>query len=147
MSGPHFEQLRTRLKGLGLGRVGMKKLKIRTREEWCENFAQGTIHPPKCKIRFFQMAITSSFQIQIAHRLKYWTPEFLRFKRDMVCIIWAPESAPKTCPTVAKWGAAATFPFSFAQSSSNGHNFFVSTPNRAPFEPMDSWLPKLWNEI
>ena len=27
MSGPHFEQLRTRLKGLGLGRVGMKKLK------------------------------------------------------------------------------------------------------------------------
>ena len=28
MSGPHFEQLRTRLKGLGLGRVGMKKLKI-----------------------------------------------------------------------------------------------------------------------
>ena len=27
MSGPHFEPLRTRLKGLGLGRVGMKKLK------------------------------------------------------------------------------------------------------------------------
>ena len=27
MSGPHFEQLRTRLKGLGLGKVGMKKLK------------------------------------------------------------------------------------------------------------------------
>ena len=27
MSGPHFEQLRTRLKGVGLGRVGMKKLK------------------------------------------------------------------------------------------------------------------------
>ena len=27
MSGPYFEQLRTRLKGLGLGRVGMKKLK------------------------------------------------------------------------------------------------------------------------
>ena len=27
MSGPHFEQLRTRLKGLGLGRVGMEKVK------------------------------------------------------------------------------------------------------------------------
>ena len=31
----------------------------------------------------------------------------------------------------------------FAWSSSNGHNFFVSTPNRAPFEALDSWLPKL----
>ena len=49
MSGPHFEQLRTRLKGLGLGRVGMKKLKnshkggvvrkFRTREGWCASFA------------------------------------------------------------------------------------------------------------
>ena len=51
MSGPHFEQLRTRLKGLGLGRVGMKKLKnfhkgrvmrkFRTRGVLCENFASG----------------------------------------------------------------------------------------------------------
>ena len=49
MSGPHFEQLRTRLKGLGLGRVGMKKLKnshkgrvvrkFRTREGGCVSFA------------------------------------------------------------------------------------------------------------
>ncbi|WKA10556.1 hypothetical protein VitviT2T_028121 [Vitis vinifera] len=27
-----------------------------------------------------QMTITSSFQIQIAHHLKHWTPEFLIFK-------------------------------------------------------------------
>ena len=90
MSGPHFEQLRTRLKGLGLGRVGMKKLKnshkggvVRVLCEFvlCENFAQGTIHPPKCGIGFFQMAITSLFQIQIAHRLKHWTSNSLIFKR------------------------------------------------------------------
>ena len=35
----------------------------------------------------------------------------------------------------------------FAQSSSNSHNFFVSTLNWAPFEVLDSWLPKLWNNI
>ena len=35
----------------------------------------------------------------------------------------------------------------FTQSSSNSHNFFVSTLNWAPFEVMDSWLPKIWNEI
>ena len=46
----------------------------------CENFAQGTIHPPKCKIGFFQTAITSSFQIQIAHRLNLWTLDFPRFE-------------------------------------------------------------------
>ena len=84
MSGPHFEQLRTRLKGLGLGRVGMKKLKNSHKggvvRVLCENFSQGTIHQPKCKIGFFQMAITSSFKIQIAHRLKHWTPNFLSFK-------------------------------------------------------------------
>ena len=41
----------------------------------------------------------------------------------------------------------ATFSFSFAQSSSNGQNFFVSTPNRPPFKDLDSWLPNIWNEI
>ena len=46
----------------------------------CEIFAQGTIHPCKCEIRFFQMAITSSFQIQIEHRLKLWTPDFPSFE-------------------------------------------------------------------
>ena len=28
----------------------------------------------------FQMAITSSFQLQFMHHLKRWTPDFLRFK-------------------------------------------------------------------
>ena len=27
-------------------------------------------------------------------------------KGDKVCIIWAPGSTPKTCPTVAKWGCS-----------------------------------------
>ena len=91
MSGPHFEQLRTRLKGLGLGRVGMEKLKnshkggvvrkFRTRGGVVRIFRTSTIHLPKCEVRFFQMAITSSFQIQIAHRLNHWTPDFLRFKK------------------------------------------------------------------
>ena len=35
----------------------------------------------------------------------------------------------------------------FAQSSSNGHNFSVSNPNQVTFEAVDSWLPKLSNEI
>ena len=59
-----------RLRGLGLGRVGMEKLKNSHKggccakilhkggccanftqgNVLCENFAQGTIHPPKCKI-------------------------------------------------------------------------------------------------
>ena len=32
------------------------------------------------KLDFFQMAITSSFQIQIEHRLKLWTPDFPSFE-------------------------------------------------------------------
>ena len=46
----------------------------------CEIFAQGTIHPCKCEIGFFQMAITSLFQIQIEYRLKLWTPDFPSFE-------------------------------------------------------------------
>ena len=34
--------------------------------------------------------------------------------------------------------SAAKFPFSFARLYSNGHNFFISNPNRVPFESMDS---------
>ena len=40
--------------------------------------------------------------------------------------------------TIRNGSSAAKFPLSFARSSSNGHNFFVSTPNRAPFEALDS---------
>ena len=34
--------------------------------------------------------------------------------------------------------SAAKFPLSFAHSSSNGYNFFISPPNRVPFEALDS---------
>ncbi|WKA04802.1 hypothetical protein VitviT2T_022807 [Vitis vinifera] len=34
-------------------------------------------------------------------------------------------------------GLAAKFPLNFARLSSNGHNFFVSTPIHAPFEVLD----------
>nr|CAN72228.1 hypothetical protein VITISV_013433 [Vitis vinifera] len=36
--------------------------------------------------------------------------------------------------TLRNGGAAAKFPLNFACLSSNGHNFFVSTPNYVPFE-------------
>ena len=39
-----------RLRGLGLGRVGMEKLKNSHKGMCCANFAQDTIHPPKCEI-------------------------------------------------------------------------------------------------
>ena len=42
---------------------------------------------------------------------------------------------------------AAKFSLSFACSSSNGHNFFVSTSIYTPFEALDSRLPELQNEI
>ena len=43
--------------------------------------------------------------------------------------------------------SAVKFSLSFARLSLNDHNFFVSTPNCAPFEALDSWLPKIWNKI
>ena len=114
MSGPHFEQLRTRLKGLGLGRVGMKKLKNSHKggvvRVLCENFAQGTIHPPKCKIGFFQMAITSSFQIQIAHRLKHWTPAFLRFKKRYGMHNLSSRKCSKNVSNSSKMGCGCNIP-------------------------------------
>ena len=85
-----------------------------------------------------QMAITSSFQIQITERLKHWTPDFLSFKMTYGMHNLSSRKFSKNVSNSSKMGAAATFPFSFAQSSSNGHNFFVSTSNRAPFEDMDS---------
>ena len=104
----------------------------------CAKFAQGTIHPCKCEIGFFQMAITSLFQIQIENCLKHWTPDFLSFKMTYGMHNLSSRKFSKNVSNSSKMGAAATFPLSFAQSSSNGYNFFVSTPNRAPFEAMDS---------
>ena len=56
--------------GAKISHKGMCCANFAQRDVLCENFAQGTIHPLKCKIGFFQMAITSSFQIQIAHCFK-----------------------------------------------------------------------------
>ena len=78
-----------RLRGFGLGRVGMEKLKNSHKGGWCANFAhrkggasfaqgegivrisykwrgsanfaQCTIHPCKCEIGFFQMAKSFGF--------------------------------------------------------------------------------------
>ena len=84
MSGPHFEQLRTRLKGLGLGRVGMKKLK---------NLHKGRV------VRKFRIreCVVRKF------RTRHYSPAQMQ-----------------------NW------------ILSNGHNFFVSNPNRTLFEALDS---------
>ena len=37
--------------------------------------------------------------------------------------------------------------FSLKWSTCSGCNFFVSTPNCAPFKVLDFWLPELWNGI
>ena len=39
-----------------------------------------------------QTAITSSFQLQFAHCLKRWTPDFLSFEKNIVCMKWTPGS-------------------------------------------------------
>ena len=89
-----------------------------------------------------QMAITSSFHLQIAYRLKCWTPNFPRFETrygmhnlsSRKCFKNVSNSSEMEVRHFRSW---------FARSSSNGHNFSVSNPNRAPFEAMDSWLPKI----
>ena len=43
--------------------------------------------------------------------------------------------------------SAAKLAFSLLWSASNGSNFFISTPIHAPFEALDFWLPKIWNDI
>ncbi|RVW25074.1 Retrovirus-related Pol polyprotein from transposon RE1 [Vitis vinifera] len=44
------------------------------------------------------LAVTSSFQLQIAHRLKHWIVDFLSFEM-IACINWTLESAPKVADT------------------------------------------------
>ena len=41
----------------------------------------------------------------------------------------------------------AKFLFSLVQLPSNGYNFFNSAPICKPFEALDSWLPKLRNDV
>ena len=41
----------------------------------------------------------------------------------------------------------AKLAFILKWSASNGCNSFISTPNRAPFEALDCWLPEIWNGL
>ena len=41
----------------------------------------------------------------------------------------------------------AKLSFSLVWLSSNGHNFFISASIHTPFEALDSWLPKIRNDI
>ena len=95
-----------------------------------------------------QTAITSSFQIQITHRLKHWTPDFLSFETEYGMHNLSSIKCFKNVSNSSEMGVRLRhFSSLFAQSSSNGHNFFVSTPICTPFEALDSWLPKIWNNI
>ena len=84
-----------------------------------------------------QTTITSSFHLQIAYRLKLWTPDFPRFEKryhmhnlsSRKCFKNGSNSSEMEVRHFRSW---------FAQSSSNGHNFSVSNPNLAPFEAVDS---------
>ena len=51
-----------------------------------------------------QMAITSSFQLQFAHRLKRWTPDFPSFETRYSMHNLSSRKCSKMCPTVAKMG-------------------------------------------
>ena len=55
--------------------------------------------------------------------------------------------AAKFSQQKADFAAVQKSSFSLEWSAYNGCNSFVSTPNRAPFEALDSWLPEIWNGI
>ena len=84
-----------------------------------------------------QTTITSSFQLQIMHRLKLWTPEFPSFETRYGMHNLSSRKCFKNVSNSIKM-EVRHFRSWFAQSSSNGHKFSVSNPNRAPFEAMDS---------
>ena len=113
-----------------------------------------------------QTAITSSFQLQIKHRLNLWTPDFPSFETRYRMHNLSFRKWSKCAQKLPKWGGAknfssekvsakifalgnvnAKFIFNFAQLPSNGHNFFVSAPNCTPFEVLESWIPKIRNDI
>ena len=93
-----------------------------------------------------QTAITSSFHLQITYHLKRWTPNFPSFETRYGMYNLSSRKCFKNVSNSSKM-EVRHFRSWFARSSSNGHNFSVSNPNQARFEAMDSWLPKLWNEI
>ena len=84
-----------------------------------------------------QKTITSSFHLQIAYRLKRWTPDFPSFERRYSMYNLSSRKCSKIVSNNSKM-EVRHFRSWFVQSSSNGHNFFVLTPTRAPFEALDS---------
>ena len=55
--------------------------------------------------------------------------------------------AAKFSQQKADFAAVQKYSFSLEWSFCNGCNSFISTPNRAPFEALDFWLPELRNDI
>ena len=108
---------------------------------------EGNFHSPFCSCEIpvgalrdrLQTAITSSFQLQIMYCLKHWTPDFPSFEMRYSIHNLSSRKCSKNVSNSRKIGVRLRhFSSLFAQSSSNSHNFFVSTPNRAPFEVLDS---------
>nr|CAN64158.1 hypothetical protein VITISV_015782 [Vitis vinifera] len=84
-----------------------------------------------------QTTITSSFHLRITYHLKRWTPNFPSFETRYGMYNLSSRKYFKNVSNSSKM-EVRHFRSWFAQSFSNGHNFSVSNPNRAPFEAMDS---------
>ena len=97
-----------------------------------------------CLHSCLQTALTSSFQLQFVYCLKFWTPDFPSFETRYSMHNLSSRKCSKMCPTEVRLQHFRSW---CAGSSSNGHNFFVSTPNCVPFKALDFWLPDIWNEI
>ena len=54
---------------------------------------------PSARSDWLAMAVTSSFQLRIVHRLKHWIVDFLSFEMVYRLINWTSESAPKVAAT------------------------------------------------
>ena len=108
--------------------VGKLQEKFRcTMQNGCEIFAvkgqhfrsQRLISQP-CNILpsawsdLLEMAITPSFQLRIAHRLKHWIVDFLSFETTIACINWTSKRAPKVAEMNviknASWQISLCFP-------------------------------------
>ena len=88
MSRPHFEQLRTRLKGLGFVRVGMKKLKNSHKGGCCASFAQHNMlcefHTTQCVVRKFRIPMV--LQDREHAFFENWSQKRIRTRFAFLCI-------------------------------------------------------------
>ena len=88
--------------------IGKHSGEFRRRARWLQNFTtwrtpfRSQWNCPSAWCDRLPMALTPSFQLRIVHRLKRWIADFPSSKRHIVCINWAPGSAPKVadscCP-------------------------------------------------